>query len=47
MQVLTVQQQVEFQAQVQRRAELRLQLEVMRAEHGFGGGHGTGNCINN
>jgi Spy/CpxP family protein refolding chaperone len=44
--LLTPQQQALFEAQLQRHEQLRQALEDMHAEHGFGGGRGTGHCIN-
>ncbi len=46
-QVLTPEQQAMFQEQLQQRDQLREHLEDMRAERGFGGGRGMGDCINN
>ena len=46
--VLTPEQQALFDEQLQQREQLRLQLEDMHAERGFGGGgRGNGDCINN
>lgn len=45
--LLTPEQQALFEAQLQKRQQLRQALEEMRAEHGFGDGRGTGDCINN
>jgi len=47
MALLTPEQQAQFEAQLQERDQLRQKLEDMRAEHGFGVGHGMGDCINN
>lgn len=46
MALLTPEQQTRFEDQLQKREQLRQDLEDMRAEHGFGG-HGMGDCINN
>ena len=45
--LLTPEQQALFEAQLLKRQQLRQALEEMRAEHGFGDGRGTGDCINN
>ena len=48
--VLTPEQLVQYEEQLEAREQLRQHLEDMRAEHGFGGGRGmgsgTGDCIN-
>lgn len=48
--VLTPEQLAQYEEQLEAREQLRLHLEDMRAEHGFGGGHGmgggAGDCIN-
>lgn len=46
MQILSPEQQVLFEEHLQRREELRQALDEMRAEHGFGGGRGPGDCNN-
>jgi Spy/CpxP family protein refolding chaperone len=45
--ILTPEQLALFEEQLQKRDQLRQALDDMRAEHGFGGGHGMGDCINN
>ena len=45
--ILTPEQQALFDEQLQKREQLRQALDDMRAEHGFGGGRGMGDCINN
>ena len=45
--LLTAEQQVMFEEQLQKREQLRQDFEDMRAERGFGGGRGMGDCINN
>ena len=46
-QMLTPEQQLLFEEQLQKREQLRQDLEDLRGERGFGGGHGMGDCINN
>jgi Spy/CpxP family protein refolding chaperone len=45
--VLTPEQQAQFEEQLQQREQMRQALEDLRAERGFGGGRGSGDCINN
>jgi len=46
LEVLTPEQQALFEAQRQQREQLRQALEDVRDDRGFGGGRGTGDCIN-
>jgi Spy/CpxP family protein refolding chaperone len=47
MDVLTLEQQALFEAQLQQREQMRQAIDEVRADRGFGGGRGTGDCINN
>jgi Spy/CpxP family protein refolding chaperone len=46
-QMLTPEQQLLFEEQLQKREQLRQDLEDLRGERGFGSGRGPGDCINN
>jgi len=46
-QMLTPEQQLMFEEQLQKREQLRQDLDDLRGERGFGGGRGPGDCINN
>lgn len=44
LEVLTPEQQALFEAQLQQRQQMRQAIEEARADRGFGGGKGTGDC---
>jgi len=46
MQILSPEQQALFEEHLQKREELRQAFDELRAEHGFGGGRGPGDCNN-
>lgn len=46
MEVLSAEQQALFEAQLQQREQMRQAMEDVRADRGFGGGRGTGDCNN-
>ncbi len=45
--VLSPEQQALFEEQLQRREQLRQDMDELRGERGMGGGRGMGDCINN
>ncbi len=47
MEMLTPEQQVLFEEQRQKREDMRQALDEIRAERGYGGGRGTGDCLIN
>ncbi len=47
MEVLTPEQQALFAAQLQEREQMKQAFEEARADRGFGGGRGTGDCVFN
>jgi len=44
MEVLSAEQQALFEAELQQREQMRQAMEEIRADRGFGGGRGTGDC---
>lgn len=44
LEVLTPEQQALFEEQLQQREQMRQAIEEARADRGFGGGRGTGDC---
>ena len=46
MEVLTIDQQALFEAQLLERQQMRQAMEEVRADRGFGGGRGQGDCNN-